>query len=193
MLWQEFVDLTGVEPTDMEYSLIEEIYYDFEGDKQQFCEKFLAVKDPLLQISRMVASKLKSDLEKAEKAAEEAQEEIEGLKKRLEAEQEWKPYEDKNLSDERYDELARTDADELTDEQAVELIAKEFGFRPEIIRIVRKVPRYEINRHHQLRERGTKNRRPRFSAWDWNYIRFDVYATSTMSYEMVDGALRLYR
>ena len=52
------------------------------------------------------------------------------LEAELEKEQEWKPYVDKhNYSDEKYDQLASAGiADELTDDEAVDMIAKEFGF-----------------------------------------------------------------
>ena len=72
------------------------------------------------------------------------------------------------------------------------MIAKEFGFVRESISIIRWAPVYEINRHNRLRQVGQKDRRPRFAAWDWNYIRFNVTANVARAYEMVDGELKLF-
>ena len=77
----------------------------------------------------------------------------------------------------------------MTDDEAADMIAKEFGFVRESISIVRWVPVYEINRHNRLRQIGQKSRQPRFAAWDWNYIRFNVTANVARAYEMVDGNL----
>ena len=196
MMIQEFEELTGLHPTMMEYAVIEDLYYDFDGDKREFCKKFAAQDEPLLNVARMVASETKSELDKAKKEAAKEKADLEAKVKRLEAElereQEWKPYEDKhNCSDEKYDQLARTGAaDELTDDEAADMIAKEFGFVRESISIIRWAPVYEINRHSRLRQVGQKVRRPRFAAWDWNYIRFNVTANVARAYEMVDGELK---
>jgi hypothetical protein len=196
MMIQEFEQLTSLHPTMMEYAIIEEMYYEFEGDKREFCKKFAAQEEPLLNVARMVASETKSDLEKTQKDTAKEIADLEAKVKRLEAElekeQEWKPYEDKhNCSDEKYDHLARTGAaDELTDDEAADMIAKEFGFVRENISIIRWAPVYEINRHGRLRQVGQKVRRPRFAAWDWNYIRFNVTANVARAYEMVDGELK---
>ena len=196
MMIQEFEELTGLHPTMMEYAVIEDLYYDFDGDKREFCKKFAAREDAMLNVARMVASETKSELDKTREDTTKQIADLEAKVKRLEAElereQEWKPYEDKhNCSDEKYDQLARTGAaDELTDDEAADMIAKEFGFVRESISIIRWAPVYEINRHGRLRQVGQKVRRPRFAAWDWNYIRFNVTANVARAYEMVDGELK---
>lgn len=47
MMMSEFIERTGFEPTGAEYREIEEAYYDFDGDKDQFCKKW--VKDGGIQ------------------------------------------------------------------------------------------------------------------------------------------------
>lgn len=65
MMIEEFAKLTGYTPTFEEYAQIERDYYDFDGDKQEFCavwslnkalEKFsLGVKNDIVQgiVSRL--------------------------------------------------------------------------------------------------------------------------------------------
>lgn len=42
MMISEFIERTGFEPTYEEYAGIEEMYYNFDGDKDEFCAKWLA-------------------------------------------------------------------------------------------------------------------------------------------------------
>lgn len=42
MMMSEFIDRTGFEPTYEEYQEIEEAYYNFDGNKDEFCVKWLA-------------------------------------------------------------------------------------------------------------------------------------------------------
>lgn len=111
---------------------------------------------------------------------------------KLEREQEWRPYADvRNVSETDYQKLANTSsAKDLSDEEAAELIHREFGFDIKQIEIVRTVDVYEINRHNALRKVGELKRDPLYDATDWNYIRFNVCG---WAYEMQDGNLRLYR
>lgn len=44
MLMQEFIDRTGYTPDDEEYGLIEQSYYDFNGDKDEFCSAWKKAK-----------------------------------------------------------------------------------------------------------------------------------------------------
>lgn len=200
MMMSEFTERTGIEPNAEEYAMIEEMYYEYDGDKNAFCKDFVE-KNRMIEVQRKIAEDLQTRLDELHKAMDAAYIEMENANKRirkleadLEREQEWKPYEEThNCSDEKYDELARTSAsDEMTDEEAVDMIAKEFGFVPEKIHIVHWAPKYEINRHNQLRQVGQKVRRPRFAAWDWNYIRFNVIGNVARAYEMVDGELKLF-
>jgi len=41
MLMSEFTERTGYTPVEDEYAIIEDSYYDFEGDKNEFCEQWL--------------------------------------------------------------------------------------------------------------------------------------------------------
>lgn len=41
MMMSEFIDRTGVEPTYEEYHYIEESYYEFDGNKDEFCKQWL--------------------------------------------------------------------------------------------------------------------------------------------------------
>ena len=63
------------------------------------------------------------------------------------------------------------------------------GFAKEKIKIHRTLPRYEVNRHRQLRKVGEIDRAPIYNATDWNYIRFDC---GCMSYELYNDNLRPY-
>lgn len=42
MMMSEFTERTGFTPTADEYARIEEAYYDFDGDKNAFCNAFVA-------------------------------------------------------------------------------------------------------------------------------------------------------
>ena len=88
--------------------------------------------------------------------------EIERLKKQLEREQEWKPYEDADaVSQADYDELATSGGtDKMTDDEAKALLYNWYGFAKEMVVILRTAPIYEINRHRQLREVGAVDRAP---------------------------------
>ena len=81
---------------------------------------------------------------------------------------------------------------ELSDEEAADLIAKEFGFHRSKITIVHEVRKQEINRHRQLRSVGMIPRKALFDVWDWNYICFNVRGNATMGYEMHNGELQMY-
>ena len=41
MMMSEFIERTGVEPTYEEYLYIEESYYEFDGNKDEFCKAWL--------------------------------------------------------------------------------------------------------------------------------------------------------
>ena len=42
MMMKEFTDRTGFEPTCDEYAEIEEAYYQFDGNKDEFCRRFIS-------------------------------------------------------------------------------------------------------------------------------------------------------
>ncbi|MBR2572362.1 MAG: hypothetical protein IKE30_09620 [Clostridia bacterium] len=201
MMMSEFTERTGFEPTAEEYAEIEEQYYKFDGDKDAFCrhwKKNVGV-EGICEARAAKIAQLRSTALETEKhlMAEIAQrdQQIARLEAELDREQEWQPHEDEyNVRQADYEKL---DADstrrELTDDEAADMIAKEFGFERSRITIIREVPKFEISRHHRLRRVGTYERKPLFDAWDWNYIRFNVRGNVTMSYEMHNGELQLFR
>lgn len=77
----------------------------------------------------------------------------------------------------------------MTDAEAVELIASEFGFSADKIEIVHKIATYEISRHNRLRKTGEIERPPVSDATDWNYVRFNC---ARWWYEMIDGQLHKF-
>lgn len=197
MMIQEFEKLAGFEVTPEEYSGIEMMYYEFDGDKKEFVKwfkkenKMTDVLRDLIQDRDNEARRNASELLAARTAADALAAEIRSLRKKLDHEQEWRPWEDDhNVKQADYQRLADdSDARILDDAEAAQIISDEFGFELSKIRIIREVKQLEINRHGQVRAVGIISRPPRFDVWDWNYIRFDVCG---MAYEMHDGALCLY-
>lgn len=190
MMIQEFEQLTGLHPTMMEYAVIEQLYYDFEGDKREFCKKFAAQDEPLLNVARMVASGTKSELDKTQKDIAKEKAELEAKVKRLEAalerEQEWKPWTNNDaVKQEDYDHL-HSSGHEMSDDEAKDWIADEFGFDRSKIHINRKMKTFDVNRHHQLRKSGEVDRDPYYDATDWYYVFFTVCG---MEYEAYNGSL----
>ena len=115
---------------------------------------------------------------------------VEKLKKELEKEQEWEPYEySENAKQADYEKLANAGARELTDSEAVEMLADWWGFQPSRIKIIRTVNKIEKNRHGACRRCGEYDRKPLYDATDWNYIRFDC---GMMTYEMINGELSFF-
>ena len=195
MMMSEFEKLTGIYPTATMYKAIEAAYMEFDGDKKAFCKAFLANKDGM-------ASRIQHSCNMAEfKAASDAEtqiaklkKQVEDLKAQLEREQGWKPYEDEhNVKQADYEQLAASRfTKELSDEEAADMIASEFGFDRSKIVIVHEVPKYEINRNRALRKVGTYERKALYNATDWNYILFNIRGNCTMGYEMYNGELRMY-
>lgn len=185
MMMQEFIERTGIYPTMDLYREIEETYYNFPGNKDEFCKAYKDNKSGLAETIAHLAndSTYKMLREKnAEVRALESQ--IKKLEAALEREQEWKPYTDKRAySQSDYDHL-RTSGHEMSDEEAKRWVADEFGFAEEKIRINRKMNAYEVNRHGQLRKAGEIDRTPYYDATDWYYIFFTVCG---MDYEAHDG------
>ncbi|MCM1524040.1 MAG: hypothetical protein NC120_06240 [Ruminococcus sp.] len=117
--------------------------------------------------------------------------EVSRLKERLEKEQEWKPYEDKdNVSQADYEHLiSGCGTKYLSDDEAKEILYDWFGFAKEKVKIINSVNTYEISRHGRLRKTGTLERRPAYNATDWNYIRFNC---GGVGYELYNDQIRLF-
>ena len=199
MMITEFTALTGFEPSMEEYAEIEEQYYTFDGDKKAFCRQFVSdggvqkVYDKRLETIRRLRSE-KMETEKAlQQTVREKDALIASLKADLEKEEEWQPYEDEhNVSQAEYEKLEKAGARVLTDEEAADMIASEFGFDRSKIVIIHEVKKWEINRHRRCRAVGTIQRKALFDAWDWNYIVFNVRGNVTHGYEMHNGELQQY-
>lgn len=190
MLKEEFTKMTGFEPNEAEYHEIEEAYYAFNGNKAEFCKKFVE-KGQVQLLIRQRATRIKELELQLHNHQAEANAKITQLQKIIEREQEWKPYElNCNVPQNEYEKLvACNDTTILTDDAAKELLYDWFGFSKEKVTIIHEVPRYEINRHHQLRVVGTIERNPAYNATDWNYIRFNC---GSISYELYNDDLHFF-
>ena len=177
MMIEEFEKRTGFYPTLVQYEAIERAYMDFNGDKDAFCKAYKKNAERIQQEVNMATLKAQRD-QAAELDRRDI--EIERLKKELEREQEWKPYEDThNITQADYAELAESvpggAARYMTDAEALDWVCSEFGFDRSKVTILHEVNEYEINRHRQLRRTGKKiDRRPVYCATDYHYIRFNV-------------------
>ncbi len=181
MMIEEFEQRTGYYPTLREYEAIERAYMDFNGGKDAFCK---AYKKNAGGIAERIQREVNMNILKQERdqAAELARRdaEIERLKKYLEREQEWKPYEDThNVTQAQYTDLAESvpggAAHYMTDVEALDWVCSEFGFDRSKVTILHEIDEYEINRHNHLRRTGKKiDRRPVYCATDYHYIRFNV-------------------
>lgn len=146
MMMQEFENLTGFYPTAEHYAAIEEAYLAFGGDKVAFCKAYKKNADGMADaIARKVSlNRIVSDdkaAKETEKRISDLEAEVERLRETLDRELEWKPYESKhNVSQADYDSLAGAgDTRELSDSEAMDMIANEFGFDRSKIHIVHEV------------------------------------------------------
>lgn len=189
----EFEARTGIYPTTDLYRIIEEYYYEFDGDKDEFCKAYKENANGIAEEIRNKAN-IDSALFSKKQAAEinSLTVEVEKLTKQLEREQEWTAYEDtENVQQSAYEKLRDSGCTRVwDDEEAKQWIADDFGFVPEKIKIRHSVPVYEINRHRQLRKVGEVDRQPLYCASDWNYVRFDC---GLLSYELDNGTLKFFR
>lgn len=192
MMIHEFEKLTGFYPTADLYKAIEHAYMEFDGDKTEFCKAYVENRDGLAsRIARAVDAADQELALRVNSKIKELEKQNAALTKKLEAEQEWKPYEDTdNVAQADYEKLASDRSTEkMDDDKAKALLYDWFGFAVEKIKIHHSVPMYEVNRHRQLRKAGEIERLPLYNATDWNYIRFDC---GLMSYELADGELRMF-
>ena len=200
MLISEFQNLTGIYPSEMLYSVIEEFYNDSKLDKHEFCEKYKFNADGLAERIQEEANELEA--EKAQQAYFEVRElkadldktrmDRNRLKDQLDKELDWHPAEHTgtNMKQEEYQKLLECCTTEiLSDEEAVKRISELFGFMPDRIQILREVQTFEVNKYHRLRVKDTYQREPLYDATDWNYIRFDCAGNQ---WELVNGELLAY-
>ena len=163
MMIEEFEQRTGYFPSSAEYKAIEAAYMEFGGDKDEFCKAYKKNANGIAERIRREVNAV-AFKESRQHAADLTRRDIEigRLKKQLEREQEWKPYEDADaVSQADYDELATSGGtDKMTDDEAKALLYNWYGFAKEMVVILRTAPIYEINRHRQLREVGAVDRAP---------------------------------
>jgi len=199
MMMKEFADRTGFELRMDEYEVVEQMYYAFDGNKDDFCNDFIK-RNRIKEIYDMRLEKidmLRSKLAEAEKDFMRENNallrEVGDLKEKLDKELEWKPYEMReNVPQSDYEKLAATAdgncAYYMTDEEATQWVCDEFDFDPSKVTIIHEIDEYEICRHNQLRKTGKKiDRRPVYCATDYHYIRFN---TSRFYYECWNSCLR---
>ena len=190
MMMKEFEARTGIHPTTDLYRIIEEYYYEFDGDKDEFCK---AYKNNDNGLAEEIRNKADIDrvlfIKKQQAEIESLTVEVKKLTKQLEREQEWEHYEDDhNVKQADYDRL-KLSGRPWSDEEAKTWICEDFGFDPDKVKILHTVPTLEINRHGQVRRTGEADRSPLYCASDWNYVRFDV---ARMTYELSNGELRFF-
>lgn len=203
MMMSEFIERTGFEPTYEEYQEIEEAYYNFDGNKDEFCTKWLAdggvmntCRARAKKIDRLNSKILELDRSNRQDDGKQLQhiadleKRIADLEAQLDRELEWKPSTGSgtNMDQERYEQLASA-GKVLSDQEAKELIADECGFSPEKITIIHTASAYEVNKYRQLRQAAEYDRKPVYESTDWNYIRFDC---ASFMYELVNGELEFY-
>ena len=191
MMREEFEQLTGIYVTNDLYRMVNAAYYNFGGEKQEFCKAYKENKDGLASTVQRAANM--ENLKRTHEHDDEVkslQEELNRLKRKLDAEQEWRTYVDeRHVSQWDYDKLKKGH-EPMTDAAAKDWIHHEFGFDPSLVKIVREVDEQEINRHNQLRPTGRKiARKPYYEATDYYYIRFDC---SGLSWEAWNGSLTAY-
>lgn len=196
MLLEEFEKRTNIFVPGEYFDVIHQFYMDTEMDKDQFCEAYknntdnLAVKIKMAYVEKRtreqvdVCHRLEAEEKKWQNTVKELRSEISLLTRKLECEQEWKPYED--VSGRFYENIANNGVSPASDEETVRFVSTHFGFDMTKISIKRVKPLYEINRHQQLRQAGVTVRNPYIFASDWNYIYF---SSMGIDYEILNGKI----
>lgn len=197
----EFIERTGFEPMDEEYKEIENMYYAFKGDKDQFCKDFVENGGPqrcqCLRVGKI--RRLEGELEEKEKCFKNLEaslrKNIQVLQEQLDKELEWKPCSSgagTNMKQNWYEDLLKycdEFGDILSEDGAKEFIHREFGFVPDKVTIIETVETYEVNKHQHLRVANSFKRKALYVSSDWNYVRFNC---TGYCYECVNGSLRFY-
>lgn len=196
MQMQEFVELTGFDPTQEEYISIEEEYMSSGIDKRDFCQRFVERGEPARLYKRRgkrieeLGRKLTQMEKEHEAGVAQLLARVAQLKEELDRELGWKPAENvgTNMSQEEYEELVKC-GEELNIVKATEIVCREFGFDRCRVVVNGEAVTYEVNKYGCLRVKDELMRPPVYSSTDWNYIRFDC---AGIMYEMVNGGLERY-
>ena len=200
MLISEFENLTGIFPSENQYSVIEKFYYESKEDKDAFCRAYMMNADCLAERIQTAVNKLELNREnqataeiwKLETKLNAEKVRADKLQQELDKELDWKSAEHTgtNMKQEDYNKLAESGSAIIpSDEEAIEHLSMLFGFMPERIQILREVQTFEVNKYHRLRLKDTYHREPLYDATDWNYIRFDCAGNQ---WELVNGELLPY-
>lgn len=203
MTREEFTIMTGIYPDITLYAEIEAQYMRSGMTKQKFAKAYADNMNGLadhvaicadLQEERYVKS-LFDKLEEQSKQIELLQKENQQLQQENDREREWTYFLEKSrCGEEKYQNLRnQSDTKILTETEAAEKVAEEFGFNKDKITIHTEIPRQIKDRHGYIKtvkdETGhpeSIERLPLYNATDWNYIAF---AVASIEYEMVDGDL----
>ena len=203
MMKSEFEKLTGIYVTDQHYKVIEEAYMNCDEDKTVFCEAYKQNNDGRAEkiqreAEKKIAQKEAESVEALEGILQELNEQIgraEGeihiLQEKLEAELEWTDHEVSSMTTDEYKNLSlyADESERMNMAEATEWLSREFGFSADKIIILNEIPRYQFNRHKQIRTKGKEKRNPVYRSTDWNYCRFDI---AGRQYEVVNGELFKY-
>lgn len=183
MLPEEFKALTGFDATPEEYKEIEQQYYDFAGDKVEFCQKWRKYGMPKVAAKRQERVKLLEDrVTHLLKEQAEMYEYVEQLEN-------WQPSNcGTHMSQEEYIKL-RQAGKRLEMGEAADKIAQLFGFDKSKVEVIEFVETFERNSLGKIRTANRYKRHPVYDATDWNYMRFDC---TGQQWEMVNGELRGY-
>ncbi|EFE91210.1 hypothetical protein GCWU000341_02318 [Oribacterium sp. oral taxon 078 str. F0262] len=129
---EEFEARTGIYPSIETYRVIEEHYYQFDGNKDDFCKAFKENHDGIAQRIQRDANNrsqrrmrdFQADRSEKEKEVKDLKEEVERLKKALDHELEWHPYEmSGNVKQADYEHLRNTDDTRImSDTEAKDLL-----------------------------------------------------------------------
>ena len=196
MLQEEFEKRTGIYPSMDAYTVINDFYNSYDGDKDQFCTAFTKNTDNLAvriqgMLNQSIFTREKIYLEEKvslEKEIQALRKQIDKLTLELMREQEWKPYEDPhNVSQDDYEKLSNAlGTMAWSDTDVKDYLHQCFGFDQTMVTVFHTVPKTEINRHRQIRNCGTYERPPIYNATDWHYARFD---SGMMSWELYNDEL----
>ena len=137
MLQEEFEAMTGFAATPKEYMYIEKQYYDFDGSKLEFCKKW---KDHELP---KVAADRQERAEQLEKRMGELLIEIAKKNEKINKLENWKPSDcGTHMRQEEYTEL-RQMGSRMGIGEAIDTVAKLFGFDENKIQIIKDVETFE--------------------------------------------------
>ena len=183
MLQEEFEAMTGFKTTPDEYKEIEQQYYEFDGDKVQFCEAWKESEMGEVAAARQKRIEMLEEMvDGLIKANDELREKVTTLEK-------WQPCDcGTHMDQEKYMELwkigKRMEPDEVT-----KTIAGFYGFDKSKIKVIEDVEIFEKNSMGMIRVADRYKRPPVYDATDWNYVRFDC---AGQQWEMVNGELMGY-